>query len=169
MHIYCNSGFTLQDLSLFQEIDQLNLAMIEQPFGYNDLIYHAKLQKKLKIPICLDESITSFQRAEKALEIGACGWINIKTSRVGGLTNALNIHDLCQERGIPVWIGGMLESSVGQGPSLALATKANISYPCDIFPSDRFFKEDCSKPDIILASGCKISAPSEIGTDLVLN
>jgi O-succinylbenzoate synthase len=164
MHIDCNSGFTLDDAELFRELDQLNLKMIEQPLGYDDLVYHAKLQKELKTPICLDESITSLARAAKAIEIKACGWINIKTSRVGGLTNALAIHDLCKSHDMPNWVGGMLESAVGQGPSLALATKENIAYPCDIFPSKRFFDEDFSEPEIILEKNGQISAPSRFGT-----
>ena len=139
MHIDCNSGFTLDDVEIFRSLDQLDLKMIEQPLGYDDLIDHAELQRELLTPICLDESITSVNRAAKAIKIGACRWINIKTSRVGGLTNALAIHDLCMAKDIPTWVGGMLESAVGQGHSLALATKDNVSYPCDIFPSSRFF------------------------------
>ena len=111
----------------------------------------------------LDESITSVNRAAKAIKIGACRWINIKTSRVGGLTNALAIHDLCMAKDVPIWVGGMLESAVGQGPSLALATKRNVGYPCDIFPSSRFFDEDFSVPEIILSGKGKITAPTRSG------
>ena len=163
MHIDCNSGFTLNDIELFQKLDRLNLKMIEQPLGYDDLIDHAELQKKLKTPICLDESITSLNRAVKAIKIGACKWINIKTSRVGGLTNALTIHDHCKAHGVPIWVGGMLESAVGQGPSIALATKDNVSYPCDIFPSSRFFEEDFSSPDITLSARGEITTPTMPG------
>ena len=108
VHIDCNSGFTLNDIEMFRSLDQLDLKMIEQPLGYDDLIDHAELQKELKTPICLDESITSANRAAKAIKIGACRWINIKTSRVGGLTNALMIYDFCMANGIPIWVGGML-------------------------------------------------------------
>ncbi len=120
MHIDCNSGFTLDDLDLFRKLDGLNLRMIEQPLAYDDLVDHAKLQKELSTPICLDESISSLARAKKAIEIKACRWINIKTSRVGGLTNALQIQELCSDNKIPVWVGGMLESATGQAPSIAL-------------------------------------------------
>ena len=163
MHIDCNSGFTLDDIDLFRKLDNLNFSMIEQPLAYDDLIYHSKLQKELITPICLDESITSFDRAMKAIQINACRWINIKTSRVGGLTNALEIHRLCKEHSIPIWVGGMLESAVGQGTSIALATKGGIGYPCDIFPSQRFFSEDFSEPEIIHTARGKITAPSQPG------
>ncbi len=163
MHIDCNSGFTLDDFAMFQRLDQLDLKMIEQPLGYDDLIDHAELQRKLRTPICLDESITSVNRAAKAIKIGACRWINIKTSRVGGLTNALAIHDLCMTKDVPIWVGGMLESAVGQGASLALATKGSVGYPCDIFPSSRFFEEDFSTPKIILSEKGKITAPARSG------
>ena len=164
MHIDCNSGFTLNDVEMFRNLDQLDLKMIEQPLGYDDLIDHAELQKELRTPICLDESITSVNRAAKAIKIGACRWVNIKTSRVGGLTNALAIHDLCMDKGVPIWVGGMLESAVGQGPSLALATKGNVGYPCDIFPSNRFFEEDFSTPEISLSGKGEITAPSRPGS-----
>ena len=163
MHIDCNSGFTLDDLDLFRKLDGLNLRMIEQPLAYDDLIDHAKLQKELSTPICLDESISSPARAKKAIEIKACRWINIKTSRVGGLTNALEIQKLCSDNKIPVWVGGMLESATGQAPSIALATKGSMAYPCDIFPSKRFYTEDFSEPEIVHSGPGKISAPMEPG------
>ena len=163
MHIDCNSGFTLNDIDMFQRLDHFDLSMIEQPLAYDDLIDHSILQKQLKTPICLDESITSVHRAAKAIKANACQWINIKTSRVGGLTNAIAIHDLCQAHEVPVWIGGMLESAVGQGHSMAMATKENVSYPCDIFPSSRFFEDDFSSPSIALSDQGRITAPDRPG------
>ena len=163
MHIDCNSGFTLDDIAMFQELDKLDLKMIEQPLSYDDLVDHAELRRTIKTPICLDESITSLHRAQKAIKIGACDWINIKTSRVGGLTNGIAIHDFCEASSVPVWIGGMLESAVGQGASLALTTKSNVNYPSDIFPSDRFFAEDFSYPDICISAPGEIAAPSRNG------
>ena len=163
IHIDCNSGFSLDDIDLFKELDELALAMIEQPLAHDDLIFHAELQSKINTPICLDESITSVDRARKAIDIDACRYINIKTSRVGGLTNAIEIHDLCQDRGIPVWVGGMLESAVGQSFSLALATMPNVGYPNDIFPSRRFYQVDISAPEIVLSSPGIIEAPRSLG------
>lgn len=164
MHIDCNSGFTLDDIEMFRALDKLELKMIEQPLAFDDLVNHAALQQQIKTPICLDESVTSLSRAAKAIRIKACQWINIKTSRVGGLTNAIAIHDFCKNQGVPVWVGGMLESAVGQGPSLALATKDNVAYPSDIFPSKRFFDEDFSSPEINLLGKGKIAAPARPGS-----
>ena len=163
IHVDCNSGFSLDDIELFKELDELGLAMIEQPLAYDDLIFHAELQSKIKTPICLDESITSIDRTRKAIDIDACRYINIKTSRVGGLSNAIEIHNLCQDRGIPIWVGGMLESAVGQSFSLALATMPNVGYPNDIFPSRRFYQDDMSAPEIVLSSPGMIEAPRSFG------
>jgi O-succinylbenzoate synthase len=155
MHVDCNSAYTLDALAMFQELDHYGLAMIEQPLMYDDLIDHARLQAHLETPICLDESISSLAKARKALEIKACRWVNIKPGRVGGITPALEIHDLCQAAGIPCWIGGMLESAVGAAHCIALATLPNIRYPSDIFPTSRFYREDLGYPPI------KHSGPSE--------
>ncbi len=141
-HIDCNSGYTLDDLEMFKELDNLQLAMIEQPLAYDDLIDHAALQSQLKTPICLDESITSAAKARKAIEIGACRWVNIKPGRVGGITNALEIRQLCEKNQIPCWVGGMLESAIGASHCIALATLPNMKYPSDIFPTSRFYKQD---------------------------
>ena len=154
IHIDCNSAYTLDDLHMFRQLDRHNLAMIEQPLAHDDLIDHATLQASISTPICLDESIVSPDKARKAIQIQACRWINIKPGRVGGITNALAVHNICQEAGIPCWIGGMLESCIGASHCLALATLPNIRYPCDIFPSERFYKKDLSTP-------MKHSAPSQ--------
>jgi o-succinylbenzoate synthase len=145
-HVDCNSAYTLDDLDMLRRLDDYDLAMIEQPLSHDDLIDHAALQAQIRTPICLDESITSPAKARKAIQIRACRWINIKPGRVGGLTNALAIHNLCREAELPCWIGGMLESAVGASHCLALATLPNIRYPSDIFPSDRFYERDLSEP-----------------------
>lgn len=162
-HVDCNSGFTLDDLPMFRELDTLGLAMIEQPLAYDDLIDHARLQAELRTPLCLDESITTLDKARKAIDIGACRWINLKPGRVGGLTVAMAIHDYCRQQGVPCWVGGMLESAVGQGPAMALATLSNIHYPCDVFPSERFYRQDVSEPEVMLNGASEITAPSSPG------
>ncbi len=148
-HVDCNSAYTLGNLAMFKELDGLGLAMIEQPLAHDDLVDHARLQQELDTPICLDESITSPDKARKAIALGACGYVNIKPGRVGGITPALAIHDLCQEAGVPCWVGGMLESAVGAAHCLALATLPNIRYPSDIFPSARFYVRDLGAPSMV--------------------
>ena len=162
-HVDCNSAYTLADTKMFQELDQYNLAMIEQPLMYDDLIDHATLQAQIKTPICLDESITSLSKARKAIQIGACRWINIKPPRVGGLTNAIAIHDLAQQEGVPCWVGGMLESAVGASHCLALATLPNFKYPADVFPSERFFERDLGYPAMQHSGPAQFAASLEPG------
>ena len=149
IHIDCNSGYTLRDQPMFEALDGFGLAMIEQPLANDDLIDHATLQRHLKTPICLDESVVSLDKARKAIEIGACRWVNIKLGRVGGLTPALAILEHCEARGIPCWVGGMLESAIGQLHNLAFATLSNIAYPCDIFPTDRFYWRDVTPQPLV--------------------
>lgn len=149
IHIDCNSAYTLSDIEMLKQLDQYNLAMIEQPLMSDDLIDHATLQAQIKTPVCLDESITSPARARKAIQMKACGWINIKPGRVGGTTNAIEIHDIAAAAGLPCWIGGMLESAVGANHCIALATLPNIKYPCDIFPTRRFYENDLSMPEMV--------------------
>jgi O-succinylbenzoate synthase len=151
IHIDCNSGYRLSDLDLFRQIDRFELAMIEQPLAHDDLLDHARLQSEIETPLCLDESVTHLARAEQAIALGSCRFINVKPGRVGGLTNALAIHNVCQSAGIPCWVGGMLESAIGAAFCISLAMLDNFTYPADIFPSSRFYHEDLSEPAIELS------------------
>lgn len=163
MHIDCNSGYRLEDVELFRALDEFNMAMIEQPLAHDDLIDHAALQKQIRTPVCLDESITSVDRTRHALALGSCRYVNIKPGRVGGLTNAVAILDLCRRQGIPCWVGGMLESAVGVAHCLALATLPGFTYPADIFPSSRFYRQDLGKPEVSLSGPSRIRALDEPG------
>jgi len=149
-HIDCNSGYRLSDLPLFRAVDEFNLAMIEQPLQHDDLLDHARLQMQIRTPVCLDESITTLRQTEQAIEQKSCRYVNVKPGRVGGLTNAVAIHNACQRASIPCWVGGMLESACGAAHCVALAMLDNFSYPADIFPSSRFYVEDLSDPPLEL-------------------
>jgi O-succinylbenzoate synthase len=151
-HIDCNSGFTLDDLPMFKQIDQFNLEFIEQPLANDDIFDHAELARLIETPICLDESVTGPRVVEQALAIDACKYVNIKPGRVGGLTNAVRIHDICRDAGVPVWVGGMLESAVGSAICVELATLPNFLYPGDLFPSSRFYTRDLGQPEVELTS-----------------
>jgi O-succinylbenzoate synthase len=150
VHIDCNSGYTLDDVDTFEAIDDLGLAFIEQPLGWNDILDHAELARRISTPICLDESARELNVVEQAIRIGACHYINIKPGRVGGFTNSVAMHDLCHDNGIPVWIGGMLESAVGASLCVELATLPNFTYPGDLFPSSRFYTEDLATPSLTI-------------------
>lgn len=116
--------------------------MIEQPLASDDIVDHAKLQKQLDTPICLDESILSVEDVRKAIELGSTKVINIKIARVGGLTEAKKIHDYCMEKGIPVWCGGMLEAGIGRAHNIALTTLPNFALPGDTAGSSHYWEED---------------------------
>jgi O-succinylbenzoate synthase len=142
-----NSAYTLADADHLQMLDPLDLIMLEQPLGRDDVVRHAQLQRRLKTPICLDESITDVDRAEDMIALGSGRIINIKPGRVGGFAVSKQIHDLCARNGIPVWCGGMLESGVGRAYNVALASLPNFSLPGDLSPSSRYWERDVVRPE----------------------
>lgn len=154
-HIDCNSGYRIGDLPLFQAVDEFNLAMIEQPLRHDDVVDHAELQRQIKTPVCLDETISHPDHAALALRLKSCRYVNIKPGRIGGLTNAVQVHNLCQKAGIPCWVGGMLESATGASLCVSLAMLDNFTYPADIFPSSRFYHVDLSDPPLELERDAK--------------
>lgn len=129
--------------------------MIEQPLAYDDLIDHAVLQTQITTPVCLDETLNSLRRAEQAIDLKSCQYANIKPARVGGLTNAIKMHDLFQAAGIPCWVGGMLESGTGAALCVELAMLDNFTYPADIFPSSRYYREDLSERPLELTTNAE--------------
>ncbi|HJR62770.1 MAG TPA: o-succinylbenzoate synthase [Gemmatimonadaceae bacterium] len=141
-----NSAYTLNDASHLARLDELDLVMIEQPLAHDDLVRHAELQRRLRTPLCLDESITSVARAEDMLTLGSGRVINIKPGRVGGFTPSVAIHDLCRAQQVPVWCGGMLESGIGRSYNVALASLPGFTIPGDLSPSARYWARDVVTP-----------------------
>ena len=148
-----NSAYRLDDIEQLKALDEFNLMMIEQPLASDDIVDHSILQKQIKTPICLDESILSYEDARKAIELGSCKIINIKIGRVGGITEAKRIHDLCLEKGIQVWCGGMLEAGVGRAHNVALTTLANFTLPGDTAASSRYWEKDIINPEVTVHNG----------------
>jgi o-succinylbenzoate synthase len=142
-----NSAYTLDQADQLAKLDAFNLIMVEQPLGYDDLVRHATLQRRMKTPICLDESITSLDRAEDMIALGSGRIINIKPGRVGGFLVSKSIHDVSERAGIPVWCGGMLESGVGRAYNVALASLPNFKLPGDLSPSARYWERDIVTPE----------------------
>lgn len=157
-----NSAYTLNDMDKLQQLDELNLMMIEQPLAHDDIVDHAKLQSVMKTPICLDESIHSIEDTKKAYELGSCKIINIKIGRVGGLTEAKKIHDFCQEKGMEVWCGGMLEAGVGRAHNIALTTLNQFVLPGDTAGSSQYWEKDIIKPEVVVENGV-IDVPERPG------
>ncbi len=146
LSVDANAAYSMSDAPVMQALDAFDLLMIEQPLRHEDLVDHAKLQRMLRTPICLDESIRSADDAAAALEIGACRVINIKQGRVGGLLQSKAIHDLALAQGVPVWCGGMLETGIGRAANLALASLPGFTLPGDTSASRRYFAEDLTPP-----------------------
>jgi O-succinylbenzoate synthase len=158
-----NAAYTLADADHLARLDQYGLMMIEQPLDYEDIADHATLQRRLKTPICLDESIHSLADAREAIGLGACRIINIKPGRVGGFGESIRLHDLCAQHGIPVWHGGMLESGIGRAANIHLSTLPNFSLPGDIAGSKRYFDPDLIEPPIEVAADGTIGVPDGPG------
>lgn len=165
LQVDANSSYSIEQLDHLRGFDRYNLLQIEQPLDENDLVQHAQLQKLLHTPICLDESIKSPRDALIAAQLGSCRIVNIKISRVGGLQKALEIHNICQANNIPCWVGGMLESGVGEAIAVHFATLPNIQLPSDIFPSDRFFPEDLTISPLEMTSRGEIHPKTSLSPD----
>ena len=148
-----NNAYTLDDAAHLAGFDELDLLMIEQPLAWDDLVRHAELQKRLRTPLCLDESITSLERAQDMVALRSGRIVNIKPGRVGGYASAIAIHDYCQEMGVPVWCGGMFESGVGRAYNVALASLPNFTLPGDVSPSARYWAADIVAPEWVMHDG----------------
>jgi O-succinylbenzoate synthase len=142
-----NSDYTLADAEHLARLDDLGLMMIEQPLAWDDLLRHAELQRRLRTPICLDESLTSLDRLQDMIALGSGRIANLKSGRVGGHAVAIAMHDLCAAHGIPVWCGGMLESGVGRAHNVALSSLPSFTLPGDLSPSDRYWEKDIVIPE----------------------
>ncbi|HSG14885.1 MAG TPA: o-succinylbenzoate synthase [Anaerolineae bacterium] len=165
-----NSAYRLDDAPILQAMDELELLMIEQPLGYDDIYDHSRLRALIGSPLCLDESIHSADHARYALAIGACDIVNIKPARVGGWTEAREVHDLCRQRDMPVWCGGMLETGIGRAAQLALASLPGFTLPGDISATERYYAEDIARPDFVLnASDSTITVPTGPGLGVVID
>jgi O-succinylbenzoate synthase len=156
-----NSAYTLADADHLAELDAFDLIMLEQPLGDDDLVRHATLQRRLKTRICLDESITSVDRAEDMLALGSGKIVNIKPGRVGGFSASRAIHDLCERAGVPVWCGGMLETGIGRAYNVALASLPNFSLPGDLSPSARYWHRDVVTPEWTMDADGMVPVPTD--------
>lgn len=157
-----NCAYTLQDVDHLKRLDEFDLMMIEQPLDCDDIVDHAQLQAQLHTPICLDESIHTFEDARKAIELGSCKIINLKIGRVGGLSESKRIHDLCEQNGIPMWCGGMLEAGIGRAHNVAITSLSNFTLPGDTAPSSHYWQEDIILPEVNMKDGY-IHVPETVG------
>lgn len=167
LQVDANTAYTLQDAAHLAQLDSLNLLLIEQPLPEDQIWAHAQLAKIVRTPMCLDESIVSVEVAAEAIDMGACAIINIKPGRVGGYLEARRIHDLCAERGIPVWCGGMLETGIGRAANVALAALPNFTLPGDTSASDRYYREDITAPFVLDDGRLAVPTGPGLGVDII--
>jgi O-succinylbenzoate synthase len=158
-----NSAYTLDDIDKLKSLDEFDLMMLEQPLPYDDIIDHAKLQKQIKTPICLDEPIRSPEDARKAIELKWGKIINLKNGRVGGHIQSKMVEQICREAGMPVWCGGMLESGIGRSHNIAISTLAGYTMPGDVSASKRYWHEDIIDPAVEVSGTGTITAPDGPG------
>lgn len=167
LQVDANSAYTLADAAVLAELDRFDLLLIEQPLQEDDIVDHATLARQLQTPICLDESITSAKAAADALALSAASVINIKAGRVGGYLEAVRIHDLCREAGVPVWCGGMLETGIGRAANAALAALPGFTLPGDVSASNRFYARDIVREPIVLEDGhVRVPTAPGIGVEI---
>lgn len=157
-----NSAYTLKDIDVFKAMDEFGLQYIEQPLGEDDIVDHATLQAAIETPICLDESIVSYESAAAAIKLGSCKVINIKSSRCGGMWEGKRIHDLCVEHNIPLWCGGMTELGIGRAQNVSFASLPGFTELAhDVAAANRYFEKDITRPMVDITDRCTIIVPDE--------
>jgi O-succinylbenzoate synthase len=169
LQVDANSAYSLETAHVLKPLDGLNLLLIEQPLYEDDIWDHRLFQQQLRTPICLDESVISPRHARYAIEMEACRIINIKPGRVGGLSQGLEIHDMCQKIGMPVWCGGMLETNIGRASNLAISSLPGFSLPGDVSASDRYYKQDVTLETFTLNPDSTITVPSGPGLGVTVD
>ena len=169
LQVDANSAYSMEDVSNLKPLDKLNLLLIEQPLFEDDIWDHHKFQAQFETPVCLDESILTPRHARYAIEMKACKIINIKAGRLGGLSQAVMVHDLCQQQHMPVWCGGMLETGIGRASNLALASLPNFILPGDVSASDRYYARDITHERFVLNSDSTIDVPRGAGLGVTID
>jgi len=164
-----NSAYALSDVKVFKALDEYDLMMIEQPLAHDDIFDHAELQKQIRTPVCLDESVRTVEDAKHAIELGACRIINVKLGRVGGHSQAKRVERVCREGGIPIWCGGMLESGIGRAHNIAMATLEGFTLPGDVSASARYWEEDIIEPPVTVSARGTIAASDKPGIGFEVN
>jgi O-succinylbenzoate synthase len=164
-----NAAYTIEDAAHLARFDELELLMLEQPLGADDLLQHAELQRRMTTPICLDESITDVRRTRDVIALGSGKIVNIKPGRVGGFAASKAIHDICQDANVPVWCGGMLESGIGRAYNVALASLPNFALPGDLSPSARYWARDIVTPEWTMDAGGMVRVPDAPGIGVAVD
>ena len=164
-----NSAYRMRDFDHIAAWDEFDLLMIEQPLWYDDFYFHSMLQKRVSTALCLDESIRNRRDALAAIDCGSCRIVNIKVGRVGGFSEAIAVHNAAEERGVPVWCGGMLETGVGRAHNIALSSLPNFSLPGDVSASSRYWERDIIEPAVTVSGAGEIAVPTGAGSGFAVD
>ena len=167
LQVDANAAYSLSDARLLARLDEFDLLLIEQPLPDDQVLAHAELARRVRTPICLDESITSAAGAAAAIGLGACSVVNVKPGRVGGYLEARRVHDVCQALHVPVWCGGMLETGLGRAGNLALAALPGFTLPGDTSASDRYYHRDLTEPFVMEDGRLAVPTGPGLGVDVV--
>jgi len=165
LQVDANCAYTLQDARQLARLDPFDLLLIEQPLPEDDIRGHAELARRMRTPMCLDESVTSARAAADAIALGAAAIVNIKPGRVGGYLEARRVHDVCAANGVPCWAGGMLETGLGRAANVALAALPNFTLPGDTSASDRYYHTDITRPFTLDDGYVRVPTGAGIGVD----
>jgi O-succinylbenzoate synthase len=166
LQVDANGAYTVRDAGHLARLDDLDLLLIEQPLPPDRLRDHVLLGRRLRTPICLDESIVSAMSAADAVDLGACRVVNVKPGRVGGYLEARRIHDLCRARGVPVWCGGMLETGLGRAGNAALAALPGFTLPGDLSASARYYRRDLTAPFVLHEGRLRVPQGPGLGVEV---
>ncbi|MFF6968808.1 o-succinylbenzoate synthase [Streptomyces anthocyanicus] len=165
LQVDANTAYTLADAAHLARLDPFDLLLIEQPLPEEDVLGHAGLARRIRTPVCLDESITSARAAADAIRLDACAVVNIKPGRVGGYLEARRVHDVCVAHGVPVWCGGMLETGLGRAANVALAALPGFTLPGDTSGSDRYYRTDITEPFVLRDGHLTVPTGPGLGVD----
>ncbi|MFI9149960.1 o-succinylbenzoate synthase [Streptomyces sp. NPDC053367] len=165
LQVDANTAYSLADAEHLRRLDEFGLLLIEEPLEEDNLYGHARLQERLRTPVCLDESLHSARDTAAAIALGACRVVNVKPARVGGYLEARRVHDVAHAHGVPVWCGGMLETGIGRAPNLALAALPGFTLPGDTSASGRYFAEDITEPFVLRDGHLPVPAGPGIGIE----
>lgn len=164
LHVDANGAYPDDEntTAIMRALDTAGLTMIEQPFAPRAFASHARLQRQLQTPLCLDESVETLDDLRTMLLTGAGRVLNIKVSRMGGLGTARAAHELARAEGIPVWCGGMHEFGVGRAANVALSSLPGFTLPSDVSGSDKYYAHDVIVPPVIARHG-RVEVPTSPG------
>jgi len=163
-----NNAYGIGDFHELARWNSFRLLMIEQPLDERDIYFHSLLRRQIATPVCLDESIHTPHDTECCAALEAADIVNIKVCRVGGLTRAREIHDICRKHGIRNWIGSRVGSGVAEAPRLAAAALPNCTLASDCVLSMMYMTDDVLAEPYVM-HGCMAQLPPGPGLGIAVD